>query len=319
MSSNNSSIVSTESEVEMITVIDCVRFDENQAKNYKEVPIDQAFPLNYVITSTSRYEILRNQWRKVYFDVDGVPDTPENQDLPVRFVKGWCKWIANFTHRPELENMKYVITMNHDSVNHNGLSAHIVCWEYAMVATEIKNSVIMFCNTTDEGAEFKDYVDLVVYSQLRLFKLPNYVGIPIDNKKNYHKIDPNDTNIEHYVIQSTKNCKNIDTRIKVPRKVRKEVKKQAISPANGVFYAKLVKVMQNIEQVVVEKRTKSYDLKKIEYQVNQLLENPNVSERAKNKLRGYVPIKDDEIPLVEHLVNMVLGITGITITIPENL
>lgn len=302
---SSSSSSSNEYEVETVSVIDCVNFNENSARNYKEVPLDQVFPLNYVVLSTSRYEVLFKNWRKIYFDLDKIENKPENKDIAVRFITAWKKWLANYTKRPELENMKYVITTNTNSATHPGLSFHIICYEYSMQATELKNSIIMFCNGTEEGKEFKEIVDISVYSHKRLFKVPNYTGIPLGDPENYHHMDPTDNNIEHYIIQSTGKCQQINIHIKVPKNIRAAAKKQIISPLNGEFYAKLATTMEELKQVFVEKRTKSYSFKHLEYELNMLIQSPLISERAKNKLTSYQPLTNENLPMVEHLVKLI--------------
>lgn len=289
--------------VDTIVVVDCTNFNQTSANNYKNVSIAEAIPDTPVLTF-SRYEILNQLVRKIYFDFDGIPDTPEGEKIPDEFMIEWIKFMDEYTKTNKFSNIKYVKTTNHHSTTHNGFSAHVICWNVCCECDSLKNSLILF-TSTEAGKRFSPYVDLVVYSRLRLFKLPNFIGIPMTDENNYHVMDPNDTDKTHYIIQLTKGIERLEFRCAVPKALRRKAKKQMISPGNGAFYAQLCQTMEEFRQVFVEKKTKPYNTETIEAQIKELLDSNDIKETDKARLRKYVPVKSEQIAMAESLVKLI--------------
>ena len=286
-----------------IQVIDCTDFHQCTPNNYKEIPITEAIPAEPQL-QFSRYEILDTYCRKVYFDFDGIPDDGQHEDIPDKFVKEWVRWMHSKGFL-KTEDVKYVKTTNHASTAHKGFSAHVILWEYMMDITQLKNSIILFTNTIEEGKPFREYVDIRVYTSLRLFKLPNFIGIPMTDVNNYHRMDPNDLEPTHYIIQLIKDATLITAYFKMPRGLLKSAKKQGHSQTNAKYYAQLAEILQHLEQVFVEKKSKVYNEEDLGKELQSLIDNPNVKEEDKNILRKYLPIKADTLPLVNSFVTLV--------------
>ena len=286
-----------------ITVVDCKDFTENTANNYKEVPIDEAIP-NEPERGYSRYEVLDHSIRRMYFDFDGIEDVPENESLPDEFVKDYVVWM-NSIQQVFPPNVNYVKTTNHASTAHKGFSSHVIIWRYSMSTTELKNSLILFFNTP-EGERYEKYVDLVVYSSLRLFKLPHFIGIPMTNMDNYHRLDPRDQDPSHYIIQDIEDCKQIQFRVKVPRKLKRKAKKNIISPTNAIFYAQLATAKEEFRKMILEqKQSRSYDKDGLGIQLQELIDNPIISEKDKERIRRYIPPEDNKLPVISGLIHAI--------------
>ena len=200
----NTNEANTINQSQMIKVVDCTEFAQCRKDMYKSIPIESVFSFDTVEMNFSRYEILNNDVRKLYFDIDGVPLMNEN--LVHEFMhtyEEFFKTKINDASNTFTEPFKYVITSNKNSSTHPGLSHHVIVWNYSMDYLEQKHILNMFKNST-AGTKYIKYVDSSVYSSLRLFKVPNFIGIPINaNPENYHRPDASDRNISHYLIQYT--------------------------------------------------------------------------------------------------------------------
>lgn len=310
-------VCSTASDNEFkVVVVDCTDYTQSSAKNYKELSLSQVIP-DDVITLFARFEILQYNRRRIYLDIDGVPITPECEDLPDRIFLAWCKWMNAYTKSNKFDDCKYVKTTNYKSTTHEGFSSHIICWNKSCSMTDLKDSLILFTNSP-EGKQYAKYIDLSVYSSLRLFKLPNFIGIPMTDNDNYHRMDPRDTNKEHYIIQHDTDTEYLQFRCAVPKTLRRKAKKQIISPTNGAFYAQLFQAMDEFRQIFVEKKSKAYDDSKIDNQIKQLIEHPTVSESDKNRLRKYQPIHHEQAAMAESLVKLVCSKYGIVLKVETN-
>lgn len=286
-----------------VLVVDCTDFTGNTANNYKLVPVNQAFPMTPEL-KFSRYEVLRESIRKIYFDIDGMPEAEDVEDKPDKFVKAWGDFMV-LSGFLEHNDLKWVKTLNHHSTNHKGFSAHVIVWNYQMNTTDLKNSVIMFLET-EQGREFREYVDVAVYSSLRLFKLPNFIGIPMTDVNNYHTMDPRDNDMRHYLIQDLTDTTQIVAHFKVPRNLRRKAKQ--ISPAgNVIFYKKMVEALDELRQVFVDKHKTENIIKadEVENELNQLLLNDTISESDKIILRRYTPLDENKLAIVNNLCRLV--------------
>ena len=291
-----------------VIVFDCTEFTQNSRQKYKEIEASEAIPATPEL-SFSRYEVLESSNRKVHFDFDGLPDTPEGEQIPDRFVSAWTQFMIKSGFLQN-ENTKYVKTSNHHSTAHEGFSSHVICYEYSMHFTCLKNSIIMFVNS-DEGKEFEPYVDTAIYSSLRLFKLPNFIGLPIGNNENYHRLDPNDNNPAHYLIQLTEGTTQIQAHFKIPKTLAKKAKR--FSQDNRVFYKQMVVALQELRNVFVEKRSIDYDENELTKKLESLIANENVSQDDKARLQKYLPVQKDRTPIVASLIHLVEQKYNITI------
>jgi len=288
-----------------IIVVDCEDFGQASPRRYKEISINEAIPIIPEL-KYSRYEVLNKPVRKVYFDFDGIPDTPENQNLPDRFIEKWVQFMNSYNSSTKniLENNAvYVKTTNHDSQVHNGFSSHVIMYKLSMSVQDLKKSVLMFTNT-EEGKEFIDYVDTVVYSKLRLFKLPNFIGIPMTNMNNYHRLDPKDNNLEHYIIQEILHTYRINYNVKVPKTVRRATRLIS-KPQTTQLTKEISDALLTLKNIFVERQPMYYNSDEQTKTLNVLIAQDGISELTKNKLRKYLPIKPENKPAVASLINLV--------------
>ena len=248
-------MTSTSKNDEMITVVDCYySYTEAKQRNYRKYNIKDvvdAWKNHAVISNVSRYEILKELIRRIAFDIEKIPtDQPELiyqiiKDLQ-RFLvdKGVCK-----------EPPKYVLTFNSGSKNHEGLSYHLIFYEYSMHYNVQRALVLAFVNS-DYGNKYIEYIDCTLYSSVRLFKLPYYIGIikangemQLDtNKDNYHRIMTKDVPESAFVIQYTKDAKYVTHDFEVkPEWYQKERK---ISPK---WQNQIGKAIEHVVTAVLKK------------------------------------------------------------------
>lgn len=170
-----------------------------------------------VVTTRSCYEVLKRRVRKIYLDVEKVPTSCPDliHELCSDFTLFLCtKGAEQITEEPSC-----VITFNKASATHEGMSYHVIFHNYAMDYKNMLGIVTEFVNTV--GKKYIEYVDTSVYSSLRLFKLPYFVGIKRDvgiddNPDNHHAIwnyeqlsNLSGIITKDYVIQYTKGCKEL--------------------------------------------------------------------------------------------------------------
>ena len=284
-----------------ITIVDCDDFTRSSKKYHKKIDINEAIP-STVITKFSRYEVLDEIERRVHFDLDGIPFGLNAETMPDRFVRGW----AHFMHVKGIldnENIKYVKTTNYHSLTHEGFSSHIICYEYKMGYTELKASVILFVNT-EEGKEFKPYVDTAIYSSMRLFKLPHFIGIPMTNEDNYHELDPMDHDTTHYIVQYTKDAALLVGRNKliVPKGLRKTCLKHS-----GPKYEKIAKTLEEIKQIFVDKQhaNRIYSSEELNEMLMTLINHPRLKENDKARLSCYIPVNLEKSAIIISLCQLV--------------
>ena len=191
----------------MITIIDVNNsFNEASRKNWKKVPIInlvEDMNKKTVNTTVSRYEILNSRMRKVYFDIEKIP--ADQPDLINEIIVKLQKF---YQDKLKLESIKEVHTLNTGSKTHEGLSYHLIFPEICVDYSKQKIGVVEFVNS-EEGSQYKDYIDTSVYSSIRLFKLPYYIGITnsgLDtNTDNYHRIITGDS--VDFLISAVSNTK----------------------------------------------------------------------------------------------------------------
>ena len=269
-----------------VEVVDCTDFTQCRSDSYKFVPVENAFSFDTPELSFSRYEVLKNQYRKMYFDIDGVEDTPENQNIAQDFMRDYEEYLKTLVKLPE--PLKYVITTNKNSTGHPGIGFHVIVWNYHMDYKKQYITLIGF-KETSKGQRYAKYVDTVVYSSLRLFKLPNFIGIPMNNVENYHRPDPSDKNIEHYLIQSLNGTQLLEHRLHVPQDwVRKERKvlgaNGLASSTNWKFYNTLMTVIKEFQQPKSKTEDKRLNPGFLNNNANILMNSPQVSEADKKRL-----------------------------------
>ena len=200
----------------------------------------------------SVYECIESENRKIYLDIEKIPvDQPELiEEIKYKlneFFKSKC-------HEMD-EDMSFVLTFNPSSPSHEGLSYHLICTNYCMDYKNMYNAIAEFLST--DGAKYLSYIDVSVYSSLRLFKLPYYYGIDSKTKKmdtsgdNYHRIQSeyidNNEFYNNFIIQCLKGCKIISTAFADKPENKKKLKR--FSGGNKETHEAVVKLTQSINQL----------------------------------------------------------------------
>ena len=177
-------------------------YTENKPRNHRYTTID-----NYVNMiknkneKTSIYEIFApNKNVKIYFDIEKIPfDEPKLIDDIIGDLRLF------FSKTTNLELGEYIKTINEHSANHKGLSYHLIFYEYH---TSVINILCFLNEFLTEYPQYVKYMDGSVYSDDRLFKSINQIGVHgkyIDtNPENYHRIanvEQNDLTIKQSIIQ----------------------------------------------------------------------------------------------------------------------
>jgi hypothetical protein len=299
-------------------IVDCTDFKQSGPRNHKWCSTLDAIP-ETVETSFSRYEVLNCPRRTVYFDLDGIPDDENAENVPDEFVHAWFAFMKK-SKFIKGDDIKYVRTKNHASPTHKGFSSHVICYELEMHIHDLRDSVIMF-GLTEEGKRFKDYVDTCVYSKVRLFKLPNFIGIPMNDPNNYHHMDERDPDPSHYIIQLYNyrhHKKKVIARFSVPEEARKAA---TIRSQNNQI--EIVKHLKEITQAIADPQ--QHKLNKVKEKVDKLIkgmmENSKVSEHDKELLRKFVERKRNDPLSAKGLCRIIMNKNNLTeddVIEPEN-
>ncbi len=152
------------------------------------------------VTTISKYEVLYETVRKIYFDIERIPFSDENAVFEL--LTDINKFFRKKCGDQMKEDMKFIITYNKSSANHSGKSYHAYCMNYCMNFKILRNTVAEFVNT--DGKKYKDYVDCSVYSKNRLFKMPYYIGVVQDGLNS--KLDTNVDNHHMIISQAKPEC-----------------------------------------------------------------------------------------------------------------
>lgn len=287
----------------MITIIDTTTYAHCSPRNYKQIPVEDVIPKEPCLTY-SRYEVLQQKIRKVYFDFDGIPN--DNAMLIVSFIDDYNMYIVSKKYVKE--PIEFVYTVNSESPNHPGVGSHIIAKSASMDATKQHAILLGFLNEYPNADKYKAYLDTSVYSVRQLFKLPHFIGLPMVNTENYHRMldaeNPTD-----YIIQKITGCTYINPVIECKKEWRKAEKRLSYIPKGK---DSIVKALYDI---IVNKRSNSYHdahtyIDKCHGYIDkcqELLLNERITEPLTNKLN--IIINDlrekknieTSIGLIEHI------------------
>lgn len=192
-------------------------FSENKVRNHRYTSIDKYIDIIKVKNEkTSIYEIFAsNKKLKIYFDIEKIPfEEPKLIDNIIGDLR------VTFSKLTNLELGEYILTLNEASKSHLGLSYHLIFYEYY---TNPFNILCFLNEFLTEHPEYVKYMDGSVYSDDRLFKSINQIGVNGKNKKidtdpnNYHRIvnvEQNNTTIKQSVIQYIAESKELTHKFK---------------------------------------------------------------------------------------------------------
>lgn len=191
-------------------------YSENKKKNYNYASIDNFVKLiSTKNISSSIFEVLRNEDLKIFFDIEKIPKDQTNFIYDI--IGDLKTWFAKET-KQELGD--FILTFNKDSNNHEGLSYHIIFFEWFTNMNNIRN---LLNNFLEEHSEYVPYMDGSVYSKDRLFKSINQIGVNNKTKKlsdsldDIHEIinkETNDETIKQSIIQNVNNSKLLEYNFK---------------------------------------------------------------------------------------------------------
>lgn len=257
------------------TYIDATDFSHCSPRSYKHTRnINDLIP-STLCTEYSRYEVLQQQIRKIYFDVDGVKD--EDFSLVRNFADSYNEFMMSKGYIKE--PIEFAYTINTASANHSGLSSHIVAVKTTMDAKKQHTVLLEFLSEHPGADKFRDYVDTSVYSKRQLFKLPHFIGLPIGNMENYHNV-VGDSKLTDFVIQHTLNCKYINPNMTEKPEHRKAERKLSYIPQRGN-----TKILKNIYAALLKNTGGvTYNTYKYIDLCNELLLRENLSDAIKKKI-----------------------------------
>lgn len=138
----------------------------------------------------SRYERISSEVRRIYLDIDGVPSS--EPFLILDLVKSLNDFFKEEVGEEMSEEMNFITSFNGNSETHAGLSFHLYCRNYSMNVNNLHNLLAKFVSTS--GKRYANYIDMSLYSKVRLFKIPYYLAIGKDrislstDKENFHRL-----------------------------------------------------------------------------------------------------------------------------------
>lgn len=280
----------------MITVVDVTAFSQCSPRNYKQIAIDDAIPLQ-PCTEYSRYEVLQQKIRKLYFDFDGVPD--DNAKLFRDFVEDYNEYMVSKGYIEE--PIEFICTFNTHSPNHPGLGAHIISPKNTMDAKKQHIILLGFLNEHANASKYKEYLDTSVYSTRQLFKLPHFIGLPMIDTENYHTMMDPDNRVG-YIIQMIFDCKYINPNVKAKPSWKTAEKHISYIPRHTKYSVK------ELYDAILNRRPSMYhDIPMYIDRCQELLLSPNITESLTHRINAIInDLRENRnietsIGLIEHI------------------
>lgn len=198
-------------------------YTENISRNHKKISTDKY--VEYIRNQnfdSSYFEVLSAYGAlKPYFDIEKIPVDQPN--LIYDLIGDLRTWFSKETGE---ELGDYILTHNKHSVNHEGLSYHLIFYERETIQSNILN---LLNNFLEAHPEYVKFMDGSVYSNNRLFKSVNQIGVDKKNKRlsqyeeDMHVIinkDQNDESIAQSIIQNTQECEPIKYNFKTVKRTK---------------------------------------------------------------------------------------------------
>lgn len=145
----------------------------------------------------SIFEVLENNIRRVYFDIENVPR--DEEELIYDMIEDLAEFIG-------IDSNNYALTLNTGS-HHPGLSYHLT-FPFKTYALNILNLIRQF---KLKYPKYINYIDECVYNNKRLFRTPNQYGLvemKSDNSPDIHRIQRGE--LEDLIIQNINNIPMLD-------------------------------------------------------------------------------------------------------------
>jgi hypothetical protein len=164
-----------------------------------------SFDMKVNQSNTTTFEILQNgKELRIYVDIEKIP--LEKEDL----ICSICDDLLSFMREkcPEFHVQKHdlAITENGNSTSHEGRSYHVII-PVKTTQNIMKRLLINFVND-ERYNKYIDYIDCSVYSNFRLFRVPNQIGFSKDGERitdNIHVPIFNVKDYGEYLIQNVSN------------------------------------------------------------------------------------------------------------------
>ena len=177
------------------------RYYEASPKNFIRIPIDvfaskifNDFRQTPDREITSTFEIIDSAGISPYFDIENVPNDKADELIKQiindiielmktkTFVNVSSKYMNDLGKHGEKVYETYVLTRNEGSLQHNGMSYHLIFPNLSTTQFTLRKLVKLLYRDHDE---YKKYVDETVYSTNRLFRCPYQVGVANDGSGLY--------------------------------------------------------------------------------------------------------------------------------------
>lgn len=189
---------------------------ENKKKNYNYTSIANFVNLiSTKNTSSSIFEVLRNEDLKIFFDIEKIPLDQTNFIYDI--IGDLKTWFAKET-KQELGD--FILSYNENSTNHEGLSYHIIFFKWFTNMDNIRN---LLNNFLEEHSVYVPFMDGSVYSKDRLFRSIHQIGVNNKTKSlsdsfdDMHVIvnkETTDETIKQSIIQNVNNSKLLEYNFK---------------------------------------------------------------------------------------------------------
>lgn len=261
----------------MITVVDVTNFNQASPRNYKQIPLADAIPA-IPCTEYSRYEVLQQKIRKLYFDLDGIPN--DDAKLLRDFIEDYNRYLIN--KEIITDPIEFVATINTNSSNHPGIGSHIIAKSITMDAAKQHTLLLAFLSEFEGAEKYKKYVDTSVYSGRQLFKLPHFIGLPMINLENYHCMTDTENRTD-YIIQKITDCKYLNPNIHPNKEWKKAEKHLSYTPNRGTYMVK-----ELYDAILGRRSTNHLNIHKHIDRAQSLLLNDHITDSLTKRLNDII-------------------------------
>lgn len=178
-------------------------YSENVRSNWKTYRgLPEQFDISVNQKHTTTFEILQNGKNlRFYIDIEKIPFDQN------KLIEEICFDLIEFMKEKglkiELTNENLAITENANSTSHEGRSYHVII-PVQMTQNSMKRLLLNFVND-ERYNKYIDYIDCSVYSNYRLFRVPNQIGFDKDRNRiedNIHIPILNIKPYQEYLIQN---------------------------------------------------------------------------------------------------------------------
>ena len=147
-------------------------------KTYRGLPEQFDYLVNQ--KSTTTFEILQNGKNlRFYIDIEKIPF--DKDTLIEEIVFDLIEFMKEKGLKNNLTVIDIAITENKNSISHEGRSYHVIM-PVQMTQNLMKRLILNFVND-ERYNKYIEYIDCSVYSNYRLFRVPNQIGFDKDHNR----------------------------------------------------------------------------------------------------------------------------------------